>query len=81
MMKLKVNKNQIKILQALSKDPMYAADIRYKIGMAPSRFSPQIKALINLYFVQSIGGKYAITQAGRDFLSLEKDIRNKELFK
>jgi predicted transcriptional regulator len=81
-MKLKISKSQIKILQAISKEPLTAADIRFKTGISPLKFSPQIKALINLRLAISRAGKYIITQAGRDIISREeKDIENKELFK
>lgn len=78
---LRISKTQTKILQAISEEPMSAADIRFKTGISPLKFSPQIKALINLRFVVSRGGEYAITITGKDYISLEKDIQNKELFK
>lgn len=78
----RISKTQIKILQAISKDPMSAADIRFKTEISPLKFSPQIRALINLRLVVSRDGKYVITQAGKDIVShVENDIQNKELFK
>lgn len=81
-MGISLNKNQIDILMAVSKGPLSSADIRKKIEINPLRFVPQMKALINLYFIRRDNDKYTITPAGMDIVSQqEKDIQNKGLFK